>query len=149
VTERFDATLELTSETATAVEVPVDVPAVFGAKRPPVRGTINGTPFRSTIAVYGGRYYLGINRRLRDEAGVAAGEKVVIELDRDDEPRVIDLPVEVAKALTVRARSIFDALPYTHQREYVEWITEAKRDETRERRLAKMVEMLEDGVRHP
>jgi hypothetical protein len=149
VTERFDATLELTSETATAVEVPVDVPAVFGAKRPPVRGTINGTPFRSTIAVYGGRYYLGINRRLRDEAGVAAGEKVVIELDRDDEPRVIDVPVEVAKALTVRARSIFDALPYTHQREYVEWITEAKRDETRERRLAKMVEMLEDGVRHP
>jgi hypothetical protein len=149
VTERFDATLELTSETATAVEVPVDVPAVFGAKRPPVRGTINGTPFRSTIAVYGGRYYLGINRRLRDEAGIAAGEKVVIELDRDDEPRVIDLPVEVEKALTVRARSIFDALPYTHQREYVEWITEAKRDETRERRLAKMVEMLEDGVRHP
>jgi hypothetical protein len=149
VTERFDATLELTSETATAVEVPVDVPAVFGAKRPPVRGTINGTPFRSTIAVYGGRYYLGINRRLRDEAGIAAGEKVVIELDRDDEPRVIDLPVEIEKALTVRARSIFDALPYTHQREYVEWITEAKRDETRERRLAKMVEMLEDGVRHP
>lgn len=149
MTERFDATLELTSETATAVEVPVDVPAVFGAKRPPVRGTINGTPFRSTIAVYGGRYYLGINRRLRDEAGIAAGEKVVIELDRDDEPRVIDLPVEVEKALTVRARSIFDALPYTHQREYVEWITEAKRDETRERRLAKMVEMLEDGVRHP
>ena len=149
MTERFDATLELTSETATAVEVPVDVPAVFGAKRPPVRGTINGTPFRSTIAVYGGRYYLGINRRLRDEAGIAAGEKVVIELDRDDEPRVIDLPVEIEKALTVRARSIFDALPYTHQREYVEWITEAKRDETRERRLAKMVEMLEDGVRHP
>lgn len=86
---------------------------------------------------------------MRDEAGIAAGEKVVIELDRDDEPRVIDLPVEVEKALTVRARSIFDALPYTHQREYVEWITEAKRDETRERRLAKMVEMLEDGVRHP
>ena len=149
MTERFDATLELTSETATAVEVPVDVPAVFGVKRPPVRGTINGTPFRSTIAVYSGRYYLGINRRLRDEAGVAAGEKVVIELDRDDEPRVFDLPVEIEKALTVRARSTFDALPYTHQREYVEWITEAKRDETRERRLAKMVEMLEDGVRHP
>jgi hypothetical protein len=81
------------------IEVPLDVPALFGRARPAVRGTIDGHPFRSTVAVYGGRYYLGVKRALREAAGVAAGDAVVVELEADEEPRTVEPPADLAAAL--------------------------------------------------
>jgi hypothetical protein len=83
-THRFETELQAEGS-GVFFEVPLDVPAVFGKARAPVRGTINGHPFRSTVAVYGGRSYLPVNRALRQAAGVAAGDAVVIELEADDE----------------------------------------------------------------
>jgi hypothetical protein len=133
------------------IQVPLDVPAVFGKARAPVRGTINGQPFRSTVAVYGGRYYLPVNRALRDAAGVAAGDAVVIELEPDDEPRTVDPPADLAGALAADpgAKAAFDGLSYTHQREYAEWVAEAKRETTRRRRVEQAVRMVKEGRRHP
>jgi hypothetical protein len=133
------------------IEVPLDVPAVFGRARAPVRGTINGHPFRSTVAVYGGRYYLPVRRELREAAGVAAGDAVVVELEADEQPRTVDPPTDLAEALAAdpEAGAAFAGLSFTHQREYVEWVTEAKRDETRRRRVEQAVAMLRDGRRHP
>jgi Domain of unknown function (DUF1905) len=85
-THRFETVLAA-EDGGVFFEVPLDVPATFGKARAPVRGTINGQPFRSTVAVYGGRYYLPVNRALREAAGVAAGDAVVIELAADDQPR--------------------------------------------------------------
>ena len=85
-THRFETVLAA-EDGGVFFEVPLDVPATFGRARAPVRGTINGQPFRSTVAVYGGRYYLPVNRALREAAGVAAGDAVVIELEADDQPR--------------------------------------------------------------
>ena len=142
---RFRAELKLEGKTGTYIEVPLDVPAVFGRARPPVRGTINGAPLRSTIAKYGAEYFLVINRKVREAAGVAAGQTVDIELELDTKPRTVRVPVDLAAALDQERRTVFDRMSYTHRREYVEWIEEAKRDGTRRRRIAKAVDLIGEG----
>jgi uncharacterized protein YdeI (YjbR/CyaY-like superfamily) len=124
---------------------------VFGRARAAVRGTIDGHPFHSTVAVYGGRYYLPVKRALREAAGVAAGDTVVVELEADEEPRTVEPPADLAAALAgdPAAGDAFAALSYTHQREYAEWVAEARRAETRRRRVEQAVAMLRDGRRHP
>ena len=147
---RFETVLEA-EDSGVFFEVPLDVRATFGKARAPVRGTINGQPFRSTVAVYGGRSYLPVNRVLREAAGVAAGDTVVIELEADDQPRTVEPPPALAAALAAdpEARAAFDGLFFTHQREYAEWVAEAKRETTRRRRVSQAVQMLKDGRRHP
>lgn len=145
-THRFETVLEA-EDSGVFFEVPLDVPAVFGK----VRGTINGQPFRSTVAVYGGRSYLPVKRALREAAGVEPGDTVVIELEADDQPRTVDPPPDLAAALAAdpEAKAAFDGLSFTHQREYAEWVTEAKREATRGRRVSQTLQMLKDGRRHP
>jgi hypothetical protein len=149
-THRFETVLQA-EDAGVFFEVPLDVPAVFGKARAPVRGTINGHPFRSTVAVYGGRSYLPVRKALREAAGVAAGDAVVIELEADEQPRTVDPPPDLAAALAAdpEARAAFEGLSYTHQREYAEWVAEARREPTRRRRVEQAVEMLRDGRRHP
>jgi hypothetical protein len=120
--ERFEGVVEAAGGGGHLVEIPLDVAAVFGARRPPVRGTVNGAPFRSTVAV---------------------------ELERDDEPRTVELPDDLRAALDERRVAFFESLSFTHQREYVRWIEEAKREETRRRRIERAAELLRDGVRTP
>jgi bifunctional DNA-binding transcriptional regulator/antitoxin component of YhaV-PrlF toxin-antitoxin module len=131
------------------VLVPFDAREAFGEARPAVRGTLNGTPFRGRLSVYGGATYLGLRREIREAAGIEVGDVVDVVLERDDEPREVQVPAELEAALTADARAAFDALAFTHRREYAEWVGEAKRPETRARRAARAVEMLRDGVRHP
>src|SRR3954447_5153837 len=145
---RFKATLEARGA-GTLVEVPLDVRALFGQARPPVEATVNGHTFRSTIAVYGGRYYLGLNRQVRDAARVEVGDELTIDLERDEEERTVEVPADLEAAFDAPTRATFDGLSFTHRREYVRWIEDAKREETRKRRVAKAVEMLRDGVKTP
>jgi hypothetical protein len=148
--ERFEATLEQHGS-GTLAEVPFDVRAVFGKARAPVRGTVNGHPFRTTVAVYGGRYFLGFRREIREAAGFGDGDRLSIELELDDEPRTVEVPAELEAALAAapEAKEAFDALSYTHRREYAEWVSGAKRAETRRARVERAVGMLRDGVHHP
>jgi hypothetical protein len=144
MTHRFATTLQPSGAGGGFLaEIPLDVPALFGGKRVPVRGTVTGTPFRTTIAVYGGR------KEIRDAAGISAGDELAIELERDKEPRTVDLPADLAAALGPDERAFFDSLAFTHRREYVEWIDEAKREETRQKRIVKAVAMLGRGRRTP
>jgi hypothetical protein len=148
--ERFEAVVEAAGRGGHLVEIPFDVATVFGAKRPPVRGTVNGAQFRSTVAVYSGRFLLGLNRELRDAAGgVAVGDTVAVELERDHEGRTVELPDDLAAALDADLLAFFESLSYTHRREYVRWIEAAKREETRRRRVERAAEMLREGVRTP
>jgi Bacteriocin-protection, YdeI or OmpD-Associated/Domain of unknown function (DUF1905) len=151
MSQRFETVIEVEGKTATYFDVPLDVPAVFGRARPPVRVTIGGHTYRSTIAAYGGSYMLPLNRANRAAAGVAAGDTVTVELELDLEPRTVEAPDDLRAALAgdEAAAAAFDRLSYTHRREYVEWITEAKRDETRARRLAKTLERLRQGKPPP
>jgi bifunctional DNA-binding transcriptional regulator/antitoxin component of YhaV-PrlF toxin-antitoxin module len=149
--ERFTAILGGEDGERPVVEVPFDVKERFGRARAPVRGTVDGAAFRTTVAVYGGRYYLGFNKELRERAGIAIGDEVEVTLELDRDPRAVDVPSALTAVLDKdsKAKAAFEGLSYTHRSEYARWIAEAKRDETRERRLDQAVAMLRDGVRHP
>jgi hypothetical protein len=133
------------------IEVPFDAKAEFGEARPRVSGTLNGTPFSSRLSVYGGVTYLGLNRETRAAAGLEVGDSVDVVLERDDTPREVEVPQALADALVAdtRARHAFEVLSFTHRNEYARWIAEAKKDETRKRRVAQAIEMLRTGVKHP
>jgi Bacteriocin-protection, YdeI or OmpD-Associated/Domain of unknown function (DUF1905) len=149
--ERFTAILGGEAGERPVVEVPFDVNQRFGRARAPVRGTVDGTDFRTTVAVYGNRYYIGFNKELRERAGIAIGDRVQVALELDPQPRTVEVPPALAAALESdsKARAVFEALSYTHRNEYARWIAEAKRDETRDRRVDKALAMLREGVRQP
>lgn len=147
--ERFEAELRPTGRTATYIDIPFDAKARFGSGRSRVRGTINDQPFRSTLAKRGAGWYMVVNRETRAGARASAGETVTVEMERDDEPRVVEMPDDLREALLARpgAAGRFDSLSYSHQKEYVDWVNEAKRAETRKRRIAKTVELVSAGAR--
>jgi hypothetical protein len=135
--------------TATFLRIPEKVMRVFATKtRVPVTGTINGVPFRSSLSPMGGAHLMPVNAQLRTAASVSAGDRVTVVLERDMVPRVVEVPAELASAFRAapKALSFFEGLSYTHQKEYVLWISEAKRDETRRRRIKIAVEQLAKGV---
>ena len=143
----FDTTVEQTGRTATAFEVPLDVRDLFGTAHPPIKVTINSHTYRTTPAVYGGRYYVSLSKSNRDAAHVAAGQRIKVTIREDSEPRKIEAPPDLAAALDDddEARDFWDRLSYSHRREYVDWLEEAKRDSTREKRVAKAIEALRGG----
>jgi Bacteriocin-protection, YdeI or OmpD-Associated/Domain of unknown function (DUF1905) len=149
--DRFTAILGGEEGESPTVVLPFDPRERFGTARAPVRGRVNGTEFRTTVAVYSGIPLIGFNATLRQRAGIAIGDEVTVELELDDEPRTVEVPPPLRRALDehAEAKAAFERLSYTHRREYAEWIAEAKREETRERRVGKAIEMLETGVRHP
>jgi hypothetical protein len=148
----FTARLE-TSDNGSGrwVVVPDEIAASFPVRRPPVVGTVNGVPFRSRLAVYGGRSYLGFTAPVRAQARIDVGDELNITLEADDEPRVVDIPNELAVALAgaPTARAAFDKLAFTHRKEYANWIDEAKRADTRQRRAEKAIDMLIAGTKTP
>jgi hypothetical protein len=140
----FTATLELAGKTATGMTVPPEVVEHLGAgKRPPVKVTINGYTWRNTIAVYGGRYMLGVAAEHRIGAGVAAGDILQVTVELDAKPRTVDVPADLAKALKAAgATAAFERLSFTNRKEHVRAVEEAKKPETRARRIAKAVEQV-------
>ena len=147
---RFEARLERRGR-GCVVALPFDAREKLGAVRVPVRITISAHTFRTTTMRYAGVDYIGLNREVRDAAGVNAGDTLTVELEHDTETREVDVPSELAEALekNAAAEAAFEKLSYTHRKEYARWIAEAKREETRRRRLAKAVEMLRAGIRTP
>jgi hypothetical protein len=123
------------------IEVPASAVRALGDKqRPPVRVGLNGVAYRSTVAVYGGRYYLPVRRELREAAKLAAGKRAKVTLELDTAPRTVTLPRDLSSALTRGgARDAFKAMSFSHQREHVNWLAEAKRPDTRETRIARVV----------
>lgn len=130
------------------VEIPFDVEEAFGSKRPKVRAMIEGVPYRGILTRMGGDHHLLIIlKEIRAQIGKTFGDEVKIIVEPDTEPRVIEIPEDLMKELKKdkEAKAFFDKLSYTHQREYVMWINEAKREETRQSRVVKTIEMLKQG----
>jgi len=134
-------------ETA-ALSAPFDVAKTFGTRaRVPVRGTINGFPFRSSLMPMAGCHRMAVNKEIRQGAGVKAGDTVKVILERDEEPRTVTPPPELKKELlkSKAARATWENLSFTHQKEMARSIAGAKQDETRARRLAKVMDVLKNG----
>ncbi|MEW6735375.1 MAG: YdeI/OmpD-associated family protein [Acidobacteriota bacterium] len=126
------------------VPVPFDPQAVFGKVRAPVKVTLNGYTYRSTIAAMGGTVCIPLRKSNREAAGLEGGETVEVKLELDTEKREVKPPSDLIKALkaTPVAWDRWRELSFTHQREYVEAIQEAKKPETRARRIENAVLML-------
>jgi len=145
VAETFRATIRLSGKTATGIPVPPEVVASLGGgKRPPVRATINGYTFRTTVAPMGGEFMLPVSGERREGAGVAAGDEVEVHLELDAAPREVELPADFAQALdsAAGARGFFDGLTHSQQQWHVVTIEGAKSAETRQRRIDKSIHML-------
>jgi Bacteriocin-protection, YdeI or OmpD-Associated/Domain of unknown function (DUF1905) len=139
--------LERVGKTATMFRVPFDLTDAFGRARPPLLVTIRGHTWRTTPGVYGGVGHIVVNRSVKAATGVDAGDRVRVSLDLDTAPRTVRIPADLRAALAedAAAKAAFSKMSYTHRREYVEWITEAKRPETRARRIAQTVERVREG----
>jgi hypothetical protein len=137
--------------TWTYLSVPFDARKRYGSKgQLKVKGSIDGHPFRSTLLPRGdGTHYLVVPREIRGQIGASAGATVTVVLEHDTAPRTITPPEDMRAALAAREGSLpaSERLAPSHQKRYVTWIESAKRQETRQRRIAKAVEMISEGKR--
>lgn len=126
------------------IPLPFDPKAVFGKVRAPVVATVNGYTFRTTIAAMGGPVCIGLRRSHREAAGLAGGETVQVTVALDEAPRTVTAPADLLRALQAvpGALDAWTASSYTHQREHVEAIEDAKKPETRTRRIDGAVRMI-------
>jgi hypothetical protein len=144
----FHSVVKLGGKTATGIPVPEEVVTSLGSsKRPPVRVTINGHTYRSTLASRGGQFMLPISAENRSSAGVAAGDEVEVDIELDTAPREVTVPPDLAEALErdVDAKRFFEELSYSQKQRHVLPIEQAKTAETRHRRIAKALSMLREG----
>jgi hypothetical protein len=145
---KFRALIEGAGKTAAGIEIPPEVVAALGqTKRPPVSITINGYTYRSTVAVLGGRFMIGVSNEARAASGVAAGDEVDVELELDTAPRDVSVPPELARELAgdAAAKTAFEALSYSRKRLLVDPVANAKTTETRDRNVAKAMSSLRQG----
>jgi hypothetical protein len=129
---------------ATGLPVPTEAVAALGSKkRPPVKVTLNGYTYRTTVAAYGDLFMLPLSAEHRNAAGVQAGEQLAVTLELDTEPRTVDVPADLAAGLAeAGAAAAFDRLSYTQRKEHVRQVETAKAAETRQRRIEKIVASL-------
>lgn len=148
--QTFKAVIQNAGGGGAFVEVPFDVETVFGSKRPKIKAMIEGVPYRGILTRMGSEcHLLIILKEIREQIGKTFGDEVTIMVEPDTEPRVIEIPNDLMKALKKdkEAKAFFDKLSYTHQKEYVTWVREAKKEETRQKRIVKTIEMLKQGKR--
>jgi len=141
----FDAEIKEAVRGGAWVEVPADAVRQLGARaRVPVRASFDGVPYRGSAVPMGGAFVLGVTKAIRQSIDKSVGDTVRVTLERDEAPREVEVPADLTEALEADplAKASFDALAHTHRREYVEWITEAKRAETRKRRVRETLAML-------
>ncbi len=145
---RFRGIIQLSGKTATGISVPAEIVERLGSgKRPPVRVTINGYTYRSTVAPMGGEFMLPVSAEVRESAGVAAGDEADVDIELDAEPREVTVPPDFMDVLDrdADAKQFFDRLSYSNKQRVVLSIEGAKTAETRLRRIAKAMSDLREG----
>jgi hypothetical protein len=143
---RFESVVELGGKTATGIPVPDEVIEALGSsKRPPVVITVGRHTYRTTAVRMGGRFLVPLSAENREAAGVAAGDEITVDIEPDTAPREVTLPDDLAAAMDDAARTAYDGLAFTHRKEWVRWVEEAKKPETRATRVEKTVAALRAG----
>lgn len=148
----FDAVIQAAGRGGAYVLFPFDVAKEFGSTgRIPVEATLNGIPYRGSLIKYGHpQHMLPVLKPIREQSGTAPGDTVHVELWKDDERRKVEVPEDFRAAMEKAGVAIFfDSLSFTNQKEYCRWISEAKKPETRVRRLAQALDLLGNAVRTP
>ena len=132
---------------AAYIEPPFDVKELFGSKRVKVKVTFDGTFYRGSVVSMGGCYMLGLTQEIRNKIGKGFGDEVFVTLEKDVEERIVEVPEDFSSAMNCDdvAVSTFTSLSFTAQKEYINWITSAKRETTRSERITKAVALLSEG----
>jgi len=146
----FKTTIITAGKTKTGIIIPDAIIEGLGAgRKPPVKVTLNGYTYRSTVAVMGGKYAVGINSVVRAESGVKGGETLDVTIELDTEERKVVVPDALRKALDENpvAKQFFESLSYSRQRVHAESIGSAKTPETLQRRIAKSISALNAGIK--
>ena len=136
---------ESRADASAAFTLPFDTRDVWGKAKVPVRVTINGYTWRSTVGNRSGQQYIVVNVDARRGAGVKAGDFVTIVLEPDTEKREIEIPMPLQRTLGKKLTEKLDALSFTHKKEFIVWYSGAKMEDTRARRVEKMKQMLSTG----
>ena len=148
---RFQARIEgKEAGVVAAITPPVDVPEFFGTRgRVPIRGTINGFAFRSSLMPMGGCHMMPVNKSLCRGAGAQPGDIVDVVMERDEEERTVEAPPELKRELakSTKAQDRWAELAFTHKKEMASSISGAKQEETKKRRLAKVMQVLTTGAK--
>ncbi len=145
---KFQTAIKQGDKTATGIQIPDDVIAALGAgKKPPVRMTVNGYTYRSTVATVDGKFMVGFNADHRAASGLSGGDEVDVEIEVDTEPRTVDLPADFSAALDAdpKAKQTFDKLSNSNKGYHVLQVTGAKTHETRQRRIERSIADLHAG----
>lgn len=145
---KFSTTLLQGGKTATGIQVPDEVIEALGAgKRPPVKVTVNGYEYRTTVGMMNGRCMLPFSAEHRTASGIEAGDAVDVEVEVDTQRRTVDVPEDFAAALAEdpAALKFFETISNSNKKWHVLSVTGAKTEETRQRRIAKSVQMLREG----
>ena len=148
--QRFTAQPEEGPGGGLGIRLPFDPKEVFGKARAPVRVTIEeNPPFPTTVMVYSGIAWIGLRKGQIAEMGLDAGVPVDVRVELDDAPREVEVPAELAAALSndMEAKAAYDKLSFTDRKEYARWVSEAKREATKADRVAKTIERLKAGVK--
>jgi len=146
----FTAAIQNAGGGGAFVEIPFDVEKEFGSKRPKVKAIIEGVSYRGTLVRMGSEnHMLIILKGIREQIGRDFGDEIKVVVEADTKPRVIEVPPDLLKELKKdkEAKAFFDKLAFTHQKEYVKWVEEAKKAETRQSRILKTMGMLKQGKR--
>ena len=144
----FRATIQDAGDGGAYVNVPFDVEQVFGKKRVKVLASIDGIPYRGSLVRMGGEcHLLPVLKEIRQQLGKSIGDEIEVTVEEDVQPRQVSVPDDLRQALEAEsaAQAFFEKLSYTHQKEYVQWVEEAKRPETRQLRIIRTLEMLRQG----
>jgi len=143
---RFESVVELGGKTATGIPVPDEVIEALGSsKRPAVVVTLGGHAYRTTAVRMGGRFLVPLSAENREAAGVAAGDEVLVDIEPDTAPREVVVPDDLAAAMDDAARTAYEGLSFTYRKEWVRWVEEAKKPETRAARIETTVLGLRAG----
>jgi hypothetical protein len=145
---RFRAVLEGIDKPATTyIRIPEKLMKTFGGRiRVPVSATIRGVTWRTTICNMGMGPMIGVTAATRKAAGIARNDRIEVTIEEDKSTRTVDVPPDFAKAMSIDERRAFAAMAYSHRKEYVTWIGDAKKPETRQRRIKVACEKLRERL---
>ena len=149
---KFKAKIEAGDGGGAYVLFPYDTEKEFGSKgKMPVKAIFDGVPYQGSLIKYGHPLHsLGLLKAIREQIGKGPGDTIEVVVWEDDQVRTVEVPAEFEKLLNKEGLlPVFEKLSYTHRKEYCRWITEAKKEETRLKRLEKAIAMLKKGVRTP
>jgi antitoxin component of MazEF toxin-antitoxin module len=145
---KFRTAIRQSDGNATGIEIPDDVMDALGAgKKPPVKLSVNGYTYRSTVATVDGKSMVGFSAAHRAASGLNGGDDVNVDIEIDNEPRKVDVPDDLAAALDAepRAHATFDKLSNSMKGYHVAQVLGAKSAETRQRRIEKSISVLREG----